>query len=171
MANRRFAVRARKRVMSWQGSLLDFSDIVVGTPQLVTVISEAILENFPTPTLIRTRGRLAVLADTSSTPGAFGVLTMGVIVVTAAAQTAGAVPTPSTDVGSDWLWWNRAIVGAAAGDVIGEEVTIDRMDVDSKAMRKIGNNEVVVFVAELISCEGTLVVNLCGGLRFLLKAP
>ncbi len=43
--------------------------------------------------------------------------------------------------------------------------------VDSKAMRKIGNNEVVVFVTELVVCEGTMVANVCGHMRVLLKAP
>jgi len=96
---------------------------------------------------------------------------MGLTVVTAAAVAGLAVPNPAVDFGSDWLWWDRAIIGVAAGDVIGEEVTIDRLLVDSKAMRKIGLNEVLVFVARLTTCEGTLVGNLCGGLRFLLKAP
>ena len=96
---------------------------------------------------------------------------MGIMVVTAAAVSGAAVPNPATNTGNDWLWWDVATVGAAAGDVIGEEITIDRLTVDSKAMRKIGLNEVVVLVADLQSCEGTLVVNVCGALRMLLKAP
>ncbi len=156
--------------MTWEGAVLDFSNIVTGTPQFTTLISEATLENFPTPTLIRVRGRVAALTDDSSTPSGFAQVIMGIIKVTSAAFAAGAVPTPATDESSDWLWWDAATIGAAAADVIGQEVTIDRLIVDSKAMRKIGNNEVVVFVTELVVCEGTMVANVCGHMRVLLKA-
>ena len=171
MANRRFQSRTRKRVMSWQGVNIDFSDLVNGVTQFASVITEATLESFPTPTIIRTRGRLALLTDPSSTPGGFGVVSMGLIVVTAAAAAAGAIPNPAAEFGSDWLWWDAVTVGAAAGDVIGEEVTVGRFIVDSKAMRKVGLNQVLVFAASQLTCEGTLVTNLCGAMRFLLKAP
>ena len=173
MANRRFAQTSRKRRVSWEGGNTDIADLVVATAQAVTVLTETQLENFPTPTLIRTRGRLTGFTDTSSTPGAFGVVGLGMIVVTASAAAVGvtAIPTPLTDLGSDWLWWDSMTLGADAGDVIGSEITIDRLSIDSKAMRKIGNNQVVLLVAELLTCEGTLVVNLCGSQRFLLKAP
>ncbi len=171
MANRRFVARPRKRVMSWQGVNVDISDLTVVTPIFITAISEAILETFPTPTLVRTRGGLTVYTDTSSTPGGFGVIGMGLIVVTSAAVAATGVPSPLSNTGNDWLWWDQFSVGAAAADVIGEEITVHRKIVDSKAMRKIGLNEVVVLVTELQTCEGTMVVNICGALRFLMKAP
>ena len=171
MANRRFAVRSRKRAVTWQGAQVDFADLVAGTAQFSTLITESQFEDFPTPTLIRTRGRLMVVADTSSTPGAFGDVTMGIMLVTAAAAAATGVPSPVSGASSDWLWWDVATFGAAAGDVIGEEITVDRIPIDSKAMRKVGNNMLLIFVAEMVACEGTLVANLCGRMRFLLKAP
>ena len=173
MANRRFASTARKRRMSWEGGNIDISDLVVATGQAVIAVTEAQLENYPTPTLVRSRGRLTAFADVSSNPGGFAVIGLGLIVVTASAAAVGvtAIPTPLTEFGSDWLWWDSVTVGASAADVIGEEITVDRISVDSKAMRKIGNNHVILLVAEMLTCEGVMVVNLCGALRFLFKAP
>ncbi len=170
MANRRFAVQSRKRRVSWDGANISITNLVVGTAQFVTVLSEVILEGFPTPTFVRTRGKLAVVTDVSSIPGGFGVVTMGLIVATAAAVTGAALPNPATNTGNDWLWWDSAFIGASASDVIGEDITVDRLTVDSKAMRKIGLNQVLVLVADLQTCEGTMVANICGSLRILLKA-
>ena len=171
MANRRFVQSARKRVMSWQGQSIDLPDVTVVTPLFAVVLFEAVIEEFPTPTLVRTRGALAAFTDPSSTPGSFGSVTMGIMQVNSAAVTGAAVPAPITDVGTDWLWWDVFTVGAAASDVIGEQITVDRKVVDSKAMRKLKNNSALILVAQLLTCEGTMVVNVCGGLRFLLKAP
>ena len=171
MANRRFATRVRKRVTSWHGAIVDMADFVVGTAQSLVLVTEATMEAFPTPTIVRLRGNLACTTDISSTPGGVGVLVVGAIVVTANAFAVPVVPSPATDIGSDFLWWNAFEVGASATDVIGEEITIHRMQVDSKAMRKVGLNELLVLVAQLVTCEGTMVVNLCGSLRVLLKAP
>ena len=173
MANRRFVTRSRKRVMSWQGQNIDTVNLTSGNPQFTTVISEAVLEQFPTPTLVRVRGRLLVLIDASSTSTNFGIVTMGMIVVTAAALAGSAVPSPLMDVGSDWLWWDVGTIGEGAPSTeTGRIFGVDRIAVDSKAMRKIGLNQVVIFVAELTPCDsGTIVANICGNLRFLLKAP
>ena len=171
MANRRFAPRSRKRVTSWHGQNVTLLNLVVGTPQFAAVIPESTLETFPTPTLIRTRGRVMVVSDPSSSASPLAQITMGITVVTAAALAASAIPSPLSDIGSDWLWWDTAFVGEADTGVVGGTVEIDRISVDSKAMRKIGLNEVVVFVVQITSCQGTVVANVCANLRMLLKAP
>jgi len=96
---------------------------------------------------------------------------MGLILVTETALAASAIPLPGADVGNDWLWIDSAVVGSQADDQIGGAVTLERMVVDSKAMRKVNNNQALVLVLQLTACEGTIVVNVCGSLRFLLKAP
>ena len=173
MANRRFAVRASKRRTTWEGANIDLTDLTNGTAQFVTVISEANLEQFPNPTIVRTRGRMMLSSDPSSTPGGFGELSVGLIVVNTTAAAAGptALPSPAGDIGSDFFYWDVFTFGAPAADVLGDTGSIDRHVVDSKAMRKIGPNQVVVMIAELTTCEGVLVCNLCGALRILLKAP
>ena len=172
MAARRQAFRsAPKRRMSWEGANIDVSDLVVATPQFFTVITAALLENFPTPTITRIRGKLSAITDPSSTPGGIGRVNMGMILVTETALAASAIPLPATDVGNDWIWIDSAIVGSQADDQIGGAVTIDRLTVDSKAMRKVNNNTALVLVTQLTAIEGTVVVNVAGSLRFLLKAP
>jgi len=158
-------------VTSWHGAVVDIADLVVGTSQVLQIITEATMESFPTPTIVRSRGRLTATADISSTPGGVAVVAVGLIATTQAAIAASGVQSPLTDIGSDWLWYDSLTVGASAADVIGEEVTIDRISVDSKAMRKVGLNQALVLVAEMSTCEGTMVINLCGLIRVLLKAP
>ncbi len=169
MANRRFVSRAPKRRTFWDGAAVDMSDLVVGTAQFATIQTEALLENAPNPTIVRTRGKVAAFTDASATPGGFGIVHMGMILVTATAFAASAIPLPFSQIGNDWLWWDQAIIGADASDVIGSEITVDRVVVDSKAMRKVGLNQVLVFVAELQTCEGVMVANVCGSIRVLFK--
>lgn len=136
------------------------------------MVAEATMETFPNPTITRCRGRLTVWTDPSSTPGGIGFVSSGLIVVNAFAFAAGvaALPSPAVEIGSDWLWWDSLAFGAFASDVIGESITHRTIVVDSKAMRKVGPNQLLVLVSEMIPCEGTLVVNLCGFIRVLLKA-
>ncbi len=171
MANRRFVSRPTKRRTTWEGVNIDISDLVVGTPQTTTVVSEALLENFPLPTIVRIRGRMAAITDASSTPGGFGLVSMGMILVTETAFAAGAIPDPLTDIGDDWIWWDQGIIGSQADDVIGGAVTIDRIVVDSKAMRKVQINLVLVFRCQLTTSESVMVANITGSIRVLLKAP
>jgi len=169
MARRQFQQRARRRVPSWQGTDIDVVNLVTATPISLTVITEAVLEEFPTPTLIRTRGRLAVHYDALTAAPAKATVTMGIMVLPT--PSLAAFPTPQTDIGSDWLWWDTApinLIGVDSGDFANNM----RMTVDSKAMRKIGVNQTVIFVAELRNFEGASnTVNINGALRFLLKAP
>ena len=174
MAGRRrgFVAAPRKRRTSWDGGSFDIADLTAGTPQFVTLLSESIIENFPSPTLVRTRGAYLTLADTTCTAGAFGLVTCGIFVATAAAVAAGGLPDPITDAGNDWLWWNVTSIGEeTTSALVGRTIAIDRQTIDSKAMRKIGLNQVLVFVAAIEACEGTVVANVCGRVRLLLMAP
>jgi len=170
VANRRQFSNTRKRVTSWHGANLGLSDIVTGTPQFSAVVPEATMETFPTPTIVRIRGQVAVVSDVVATGGSFGHVTMGMIVVTAAALAASAIPDPSADIGSDWIWWSDLPIARwTASD---NEGSIWRtMQIDSKAMRKVGFNQALVFVASTVACSGTNRANLCGAVRVLLKAP
>ncbi len=173
MANRRrFTGTTRKRKMTWEGSIIQILNLDVSPTIVNTIISEATLEQFPSPTIIRTRGRVWVGADVASGASSFATVTMGMIVVTSAALSGGAatIPGPQNLFGSDWLWWDTTITadwqsGVNEGSIWREVI------IDSKAMRKIGSNEVLVFVAELTECEGVSVTNICGSVRVLLKAP
>ncbi len=171
MARRQFQ-RTAKRRMSWNGTIICLSDIVTATPQFVTVISEAILEGFPTPTIVRCRGSFMASLDLVVASNVRTTLTHGLIVATASAVAGSALPSPVTDVGSDWLWWySSPLRNGETASVEGRIGDTDRVIVDSKAMRKVGLNEVLVYVAEVSDCELAGQVNVHGTLRILLKAP
>jgi len=170
VANRRQFSTARKRVTSWHGANIAISDLVTATPQFNTLVPEATMETFPTPTIVRIRGNIGVASDVSSTDSAFAHVSMGIIKVTAAALAGSAVPTPTADIGSDWIWWSNIIVAKWTATVNEGSIWRNVM-VDSKAMRKVGLNEALIFVAELINCGLTSQANLCGAIRVLLKAP
>ena len=113
------------------------------------------------------------MQDSATTAGAFGLVTMGIILVTAKALAIGVtgIPNPNTDVGSDWIWWDVGTWGEeTSSSVIGRPISVDRLVIDSKAMRKVGLNMALVFVAQAIACEGTVSANICGAVRILLKS-
>ena len=97
---------------------------------------------------------------------------MGIIQVSgeAAAAGIGSVPKPSSDIGSPWAWWHTSIVGEqVANEVDNNGKTIDRFEVDSKAMRKLDHNSVLIFVTESVNCILTIDAAICGSCRILLK--
>jgi len=126
------------------------------------------LETFPTPTIIRVRGELAVFVDSALAADAVFAVSMGLMVLPTATITIP--PSPLGDIGSDWFWWDTTTVRGTTGLEL-DTASVSRIKVDGKAMRKVGLNETVVFVAAMNNCEGTGQANVCGNLRFLLKAP
>ncbi len=171
MARRQFVRAASKRRVSWHGAAICVSNLVQATAQRVIVISETSMETFPNPTIVRVRGGLRVSIDDASAAGARGTVVMGLIVVTAAAQAASGVPLAFTDIGSDWLWWYSAPIETGPVADVNWVGASHYVDVDSKAMRKVGLNEILLFVTEITNCELALQANVHGALRVLLKAP
>jgi len=167
-ARRRFPASGHRRKVAWAGAAIDEATISVAASVVVTTVTEAEIEADREPTIARVRGDLLVVNDTDSTAGAFGHLCMGLIVVDVISAASGAVPKPLTDIGSSWLWWKCVTIGEQIGSPDINGLSFNRVDVDSKAMRKTGLNQKVVLVMTLTQCEGTLVVNVCGVIRTLL---
>ena len=164
MAKGRF-VRPAKRRVAWEG--FTGSSLAQGAGSFVTTaVSEAVLEARPSPTIVRTRGEFWCKSQTSAVNSR---VTAGLIVVTAKALAAGvaSLPTPSTDVGSDWFWWDEYVVAWQTGEPISSGYA--RRVIDSRAMRKVGLNQVVVMVVEVASISGTPSVDIAFGARILLK--
>ena len=104
-------------------------------------------------TIVRTRGR--VLATMASVSGAATILsvTYGVILVSSDAFAAGvaSIPGPLSDSGNDWYVWGALTFrfGGTVGDqAIGQT---DRVDFDSRGMRKSKPGDTSVFVVEIES--------------------
>ena len=60
-------VRARsRRQTTWEGFTLDIPTVSVGNPVMGIILTEAQIENFGRPTLMRIRGSLMVSANVAS---------------------------------------------------------------------------------------------------------
>ncbi len=128
---------------------------------LVTVISTQ-----SAFTLMRIRGE-AVASIDGPVANDKVIVAIGLIIVTDAAVAAGAasIPTPATDLNSSWIWHGFfPLVAQGADDAEG---VVMRQTIDSKAMRKIGNLESMVVVAENVALAGTPAVDIAWGVRCL----
>ena len=113
-------------------------------------------------TLIRLRGQLsAALTSSSITQGGYNcALGVGIVTVNAFNVGTTAVPGPLTDEAWDgWLWHqyfrltsSGTIAGGASTDedLAGVLTTSFRTEVDSKAMRKVNNEEIIIAVLEVV---------------------
>ena len=119
-------------------------------------------------TILRTRGQLLCYADGVQTPGALTVITAGLILVP---EGTGATElwSPFTDADAPWFWYVMFMIGheEAVTDVIGNSVVAAyRETIDSKAMRRVRNQE-VQFCVENTTLGGAISVNIGITGRFL----
>ena len=66
----------KKRQTTWEGSTISFTALTPGVPGFAIIFSEAIIENFGRPTLVRMRGQLLVAATVASASDSLGLVTM-----------------------------------------------------------------------------------------------
>ena len=121
-------------------------------------------------TLVRTRGEIHVGMD----PGAIDdtmVVGVGLIVATDQAIAAGAasLPSPIDDGDADWLW--HGLFGLHAATIVSGDDWIgqsSRREIDSKAMRKVKQNDNLVVVYDSSVLAGSPTADVVIGARFLL---
>jgi len=145
----RIVSRGSKRHGEWVGS----------TPQTsltALAASSVVLDQVFTPfdageTVIRTRGLFAVKTDqVISTENQMGAVGIGIVSEQAATVGITAVPHPDTDSGwNGWLWHSYYASSFTFGSSVGfTSPTLFHIEIDSKAMRKVGDNERLVVVVE-----------------------
>ena len=114
-------------------------------------------------TIVRTRGLFSVInqAAASIGTGFFGAFGIGVVSNEAFAAGVASVPGPLND--SDWEGWmvhsffDCRTVTATIGDGANVFSTAQRIEIDSKAMRKFDQSETLIGVTEVVeSGAGTL---------------
>ncbi len=170
MANRRgFQRAAQRRPTFWEGARLQLLPSIAGAQSDVqSVISEANLENVPNGTIVRIRGSYAwSVASANGT----GVCALGIMLVDAAALAVGvgSLPTPFDDIGSDWIWWDTFGFDNV-GTTADSPVNAGQRTIDSKAMRKVKLNQVLVMISEIDGLGGSAgIVTIAAGLRVLVK--
>ncbi len=111
---------------------------------------DAAASGLVSPTLVRTRGQVAVKPQVFSADleivGAYGVA-----IVTDRAFAAGvaSIPGPFTDAGWDgWAVWRSFGYQLDFGDETGKFQGAVFQEVDSKGMRKVTDDETMVLIAE-----------------------
>ena len=149
MARRRFPARVsgHARLNQWIGPPeQDFVGVSSGGSTLVSSLTVA-----EATTIVRTRGMVSVqpgsFAADLNVVGAFGI---GIVSDEAFGIGITAIPTPYSDGDwPGWLMWESFAFHLDAQSAIGFEMPASlQIMVDSKGMRKVGNSESLVFIAE-----------------------
>ena len=157
-----------KRANVWIGVFIDLVTVAASSKVLVGSLNAAALALRPF-TIIRSRIIYQVETDQSAASeaarGAFGM-----IVVSDQALAAGvaSIPGPTTNSDGEFFVWDPWITSFLFGDATGfTDPTGSFREIDSKAMRKVENNEDVALVME--NAEATSGVNAQLSGRFLVK--
>ncbi len=172
-SSRTFA-RALRRRTSWgvgpKGALtFSTSNPVAAFGSTAVALSDGL-------TIVRIRGELLMYLTVADAINAgYDEVAVGICVVSENAAGVGitAVPTPITDVAWDgWMWmWQGSMKAAVANEFDRGQTSSVRAIVDTKAMRKIKETDVIVAVAE----AGAEATNASLSLRFnsrtLVKLP
>ena len=125
-------------------------------------------------TLVRTRGLLDIFLDgapSSDGDGYFGAMGIGIVSDAAFAAGITAVPTPITESFWDgWLYHTFLSIHAMDITFGNQAAAHQRVEVDSKAMRKIAVGETLMAVLEVVEI-GTATFNVFWDSRSLVKLP
>ncbi len=101
-------------------------------------------------TILRTRGKVLMELNTSAVNERVTVA-VGLIIVSIRAASAGvgSLPLPVDNGEDDWLWHDFLQVTSGQEAAIIDSYLVDRIVLDSKAMRKVRIDEAVVFMAQV----------------------
>ncbi len=133
---------------SFQGEItaVDLAEGTVATGSTGFIFAQA-------GTVVRMRGLVTAELDAGAATAENALIVLGIIKVSQNAFDVGitAIPNPTDDSGEDWIWQGSLYVstGSQSGGADFGSNAVDRVVVDSKAMRKIKDGEVFVIVADV----------------------
>ena len=146
----RVPVRGPRRKTTW-GSITSsgFSVIGAGTSSILGSFSAAGLANLGPTTLIRIRGLFVVRSDQGvALEEAMGVLSTAVVSQAALDAGAASIPRPVDDSEWDgWMMWRPFVAPSASSVTVTGHDQVS-FEIDSKAMRKLGDLDAVVLMIE-----------------------
>ena len=150
MARPRQFPRGARRKTTWLGPAdQGFVSVASNTAVIIASFDPA-ASGLPSPMIVRTRGEVAYHSPSFAADlqivGAYG---LAVVTDRAFAAGAASIPGPFTDAGWDgWFVWGSFGYTIEFLDATGSMLTTATQIVDSKAMRKITDDETIVLVAE-----------------------
>ncbi len=166
---RRSGFVASKRLSQWIGPA---DQNFVGVPAGTKVIHQSFtpqtaVPSMIRPTVVRVRGQVAhnpsVFSADLDYSGAIGFC---IVSLDAFAAGVASIPGPLTDSGwGGWFVWEGFSYHLEFSDATGFRPTVQIINMDSKAMRKIGVNEALVVVVE----SGDNLYEVSAQFRMLLK--
>jgi len=167
----RTLVRSQKRPTFWEGAI-GVNVVTTGAVQTATVVTEATLENVPSPTLVRIHGQVTGHCSAIGAAGATAVLAFGIIGQSARSIAAGVggMPTPGGNIGSPWILHRQIPLDVPVAVTENAALTQNfRIDIDNKSMRKFELNQGMVIVFQNSVLVSTLTVDVTWAFRFLFK--
>ena len=151
---RRFVGQGRtpRRRVSWSPGPNGILSPASTAVSLFPTGSQAVVDDL---TLVRTRGELLLVLLTSSIAQGGFQWAFGMCVVTDNAFTVGgvgAVPAPLLDIAWDgWFFHSQGALKSPSGTIADmSSARVLRVPIDSKAMRKLHNTDVVIGVLETV---------------------
>ena len=166
----RIATRAPKRMTSWLDLAPIATSLTATGGSILFVLDTAEKARRPF-TIVRTRLLVSIITDqVAASETQVGAIGMCVVSDQAVAAGVGSIPTPITDIASDFwfvhqLLYNDFVFATGIGFQDGGS---KQYEVDSKAMRKVNDAEDVVVVGEF-SSAGSGGFDLTIGGRVLIK--
>ena len=178
MARRRFSSsrigQSQRRRSEWTGGP---EGILSPASTAVSVFATSIGADTAGFTLVRTRGELLLqlLSTSAAQTGFQWAFGMGIVTSKAFTIGATAIPGPLTEIGWEgWFFHSQGAlkIGGAlsANTVDAGPASFHRLPIDSKAMRKLNTDEVVVAVLETVEV-GTSTMHAELRSRLLFKLP
>ncbi len=122
-----------------------------------------------TGTIVRSRGFVRAVMDVGAA-GDTIVGGFGLYIASDDQLAAGvtAFPSPILDLDADWMWHSFAVLRSEVGTQLDEKTTFSQLlTIDSKAMRKIRQNQQVVFVGDVSVQSGSPTLDWVVGARIL----
>ena len=144
-------------------TLLGLTDVTVAAG---TFFASGILTFDEAQTILRVRAGDLLVQMRPNAGGDVAEVTFGLGVVSAdaAAVGAGSLPDPSAEPEYPWLWWrsiNLVAFGTTNTSTMGAQV--ERVVLDTQAMRKVKPREALVLVGEFTQVAGTPALDFSGG--------
>ncbi len=141
-----------KRQVTWIGPAdQGFIPVATGAKVLIATFDPS-TAGLPKPTVVRTRGEVAIAMEANVETDQEAVGAYGVALVSDQAVAAGVASIPGPYDNADWdgwfVWRSWNFVQEAAGTPASLSMMMNAQEVDSKAMRKVSDNETIVLVAE-----------------------
>ena len=167
-------VQRTKRLTSWGFGPEDTGTGFSASGKALWTNSVLLAAGHTPATIVRMRGLVTVGIESATAADDGFAGAVGIALVTIQAFTQGVIAVPGPMLEMDWGGWlyhrffDIRVVDNTIGNGVNAVRAIERWEVDSKAMRKWGDEFILVGVMEVVE-NATAVMRIHGDLRILLK--